>query len=167
MPEIAATIEEIQDVIVDAKAVLLAQMLDACETLGLWKEALACADDGLAFVAEKADRHFESEFLRVKGLALWHLNKSKRQAAAALDHALRTAEEFHSPTLRLRAATARVRLHGAKAAVGLRSALVACGEEGGDLADFRDAQDLLKTLSASETPSIFQQAAAAISKTVE
>lgn len=127
LAEIAVTIEEIQDVIVDAKAILLAQMLDACETLGLWKEALACAEEGLAFVAEKAERHFESEFLRVKGLALFHLGKAKRQAAAALREAVQTAQEFASPSLTLRAATA----------------LAACGGEGAELADLRDAQALL------------------------
>jgi DNA-binding SARP family transcriptional activator len=108
LAELFDSANQSRDIAGGIETMFLAQVVDACERLGAWPQALEAAEMGLAIGPTKRDRHYESEFLRVKALALAALGREGADGLLARAELL--AREQGAVALSARIAASRARM---------------------------------------------------------
>ncbi|MDD3519006.1 MAG: AAA family ATPase [Chromatiales bacterium] len=108
LAELLDSANRVKDIAGGIETMFLAQLVDACERLGTWSQALEAAELGLSIGQAKRDRHYEAEFLRIKALAI--AASGGRDASDLLRQADQVAREQGAVALSRRIAASAARL---------------------------------------------------------
>jgi predicted ATPase len=138
-----------------SRPLYLALQTEGLMLAGLWAEATACVDEGLAIIARCGERQLEAELHRLRGeLALQHGDRADAEAGFKRAYAL--AMRRHRLGFALRSATSLAALWAADGRVTrarrLLVPLVARWSEGRTTRDVRAALALCKSLAVDDQP---------------
>ena len=131
--------------------VLLAEVYQAA---GVFKEASAAVEDGIAMAVRNNDRHYDAELYRARGeVLLKNLNRNARNHSAEAEtcflRAIETARKQKARSLELRAVMAFARLWrntGKKREARMLTKIYGWFTEGFDTPDLKAAKELLDQL---------------------
>jgi predicted ATPase len=127
----------------------LARLAEALSHQGEHRQALATVREGIKDQEQTAQRRWNAELHRLKGVALWGLNRLE-EGQNALEEALRIARRQQAKSYELRAATSLARLWGEQGrraeALNLLAPIYGWFTEGFDTADLKNAKALLDQL---------------------
>ena len=130
----------------------LAYLAEAYAKAGRTEEGLRCVDEELALMDKTAERYYEAEFYRLKGvLLLSQPLDHQAEAEACFRHAMTIAHRQHAKSWELRAAMSLARLWQQqgkrKEAYELLDPVYHWFTEGFDTADLQEARALLEALA--------------------
>lgn len=106
--EITAAMGHLNDIMGGVEAIFLSFLIEACDAVGETRVGLQTAERALHVAQRRKDRHWVSEFLRLKGTLL-HTSGQGGQARIWLARALDVARELDAPSLIVRAAASLAR----------------------------------------------------------